>query len=174
MWQVMDIGAGIDTVTPGELQQALLDQDARVAETLRGVKYGEVFINATTIGATVQQFSTTGGPPQSPAAGFVWSIMNIGVETSSSQALRVWKQIPGGLISGTSGVYSNAGSGRLVGTVPTSSSAVGADTITYSKGQLILRAGDVLSFAAASTANLLSIYWAYFEVPAERIGEFIL
>lgn len=157
----LDLGRQVDMLTKSELEEALA-ADAQLRAVIAGVKSTSVFYNSQqTASATI--FTT---PPQmGPAAGRVWSVMNIGLELQASVQVRVYK----GVVPPAQ--FSPTGFGRVVGFM----TAAFTPFLTYSKGQLILNTGDQLSFVTPSTGTpILSMYLTAIEIPAERIGELLI
>ena len=154
---VLDFGTEVDMLNKTELQEALAE-DARLRALTAGVKQFRMFINSAQLGVT--SFSLSGNPPQGPASGFTWMIMNIGAELSAAAGLRVY------LSSGANA----AGGNRLVAASGTGSANV---AFQFSKGQFPVYAGEALTFVVGS--NLIqSIFMTGIEIPAERIGELLL
>jgi hypothetical protein len=159
-------GASYEVVTPHEMRQALLDQDARNRATIAGIKHHEVWVNAGKIGAA-NPYTLDGS--NSPAAGWSWLVMLIGCEQSASANTRVYKQTPQ-----LAAANAPIGFGRFVGLVGTAGSAGVVNNLQMSKGQCVLNGGgDTLTFVAQS-GTVLSIYMSVIQCPTERIGELLL
>jgi hypothetical protein len=160
----LQMGGHIDTTTPAELDRALRDQDVRLRADVGGVKWGELFLSSGIIGAGVQLFTSSGGMPQTPGAGFLWAVMNVGVELSVASQVRLYKGAPP--FSGP-GTTAPVGNGRLVTTM--------ANFITpsaqFSKGQFTLKAQDQFTLFMVTAGSILSIYVCYIEVPIEQQGK---
>lgn len=160
----LQLGGHIDTVTPHELSAALADQDVRLRADLSGVKWGEMFLSSATIGPGVQVFSSSGTMTQSPGNGYLWAVMNMGIELSVASQVRLYKGTPAFIGPGT---FTPSGNGRLVTTM--------ANFVTpsaqLSKGQFTLKAGDTFTAVMVTAGSILSIYLAYIEVPVEKQGE---
>lgn len=151
---ILDFGREVDILTKGELDQSLADAQQRAI--VAGVKAARFWANSGTIGAAQVSYST----PPLVASGYVWAIMNIGVEMSASANCLVY------LMGGANA----AGGNRFVGIMPTGGSS---RSLAYSKGQLMLNTGEFLTIAPAS-GNILSVFISAIEVPAERAGELLL
>lgn len=157
----LDLGRPVDMLTKSELEEALA-ADAQLRAVVAGVKSVDVFFNTNQIGAGQTIFTT---PPGMVASGYVWSVMNMGMELSASSTVRVYKGIP------PSGTGAPNGLGRMVD-VMTNFITPNAQ---LSKGQLILRAGDQLTFfPPTGPPNILSLFITAIEIPAERIGELLI
>lgn len=154
---VLDFGTTVDMLNKSELQEALAE-DARLRSIVAGVKAAEYWANLGTIGANQATFTT---PVNLIGAGYAWAVMAAGLEPSVAGGVKVIKQNYTGSINGGN---------RVVGQL---NNVASVSYATWSKGQLILRAGDVLTFAPAS-GNVLSLWLAAIEIPAERIGELLL
>src|SRR5690348_5278178 len=87
---VLDFGSTVDMLTHDELRAALAE-DARLRTDLAGVRSMDQNFNINQIGASQFLFTTPAGMVQS---GYVWSVMNIGVELAASSQVRVYKGIP--------------------------------------------------------------------------------
>lgn len=158
----LDFGQTWDLLTPGEMQSILAEQDTANRAIYAGVKTVEQFFNINQIGAAQTIYSTPAGMVPS---GFVWAIMNIGMELSAASSVRVYKGIP------QSGTAAPTGLGRVAGVLTNFVTPNGQ----FSKGQLMLRAGDQLTFfPPTGPPNILSVFIVAIEVPAERIGELLL
>ena len=161
----LHVGGTIETTTPKELDRALRDQDVRLRADLSGVKQSEFFVPSGYAGMGTQLYTTTGTSPQSPAAGYVWSIMSLGFELALSSQVGIYKGVPAGY---TAGSYAPTGAGRLV----TTCSSFITPSAQFSKGQFKLNAGDFMTFiGVTASANFLSIWCSYIEVPAEQQGK---
>lgn len=169
---VLDFGTTVDMLNKDELQEALAE-DARLRALVTGVKPFEVFLNSAQItaltppGATANVITTSGGMFQAPASGYVWAVMLTGWEVSGAGTnVRLYK-----------GSWANAsatanGTGRLVAS---NTGTPNAASFLFSKGQLMMKAGDQLTFVCVTAAQtLLGIYYAGIEIPAERVGELLL
>lgn len=156
-------GGTMETVTPHELQRALQDQDARLRADLSGAKWGEIFFNSGQIGGA-QSVSTGQGASQSPASGFLWAVMTVGLELSISSQVRLYKGSPQ---FGGAGSLTPSGNGRLVTTMP----SFITPSQQFSKGQFTLRGNDQLTAVMVTAGSILSLYVAYIEVPAEQQGK---
>jgi hypothetical protein len=161
-------GGSIETLTRPEAQQLLrAEYEVTRIEKLRGVKEGDCWINAGTIGASTLVYSTSGASPQCPANGFVWAVTNIGLEVAANGNVRLYKGVPA---LGTASAP--LGGGRYVTLIGTAGSSGVVANQFFSKGQLTLKNGDQLTFASPTAgAFLLSIFISYIEVPAEKRGE---
>lgn len=165
MLATLHVGGQIETTTPAELHKALTDQDARLRADVSGVKQAEFFVNSGAPGMGAVVYTSTGQPPQSPTQGFIWAIMAMGFELALASQVRVYKGAPAGIAVGA---LTPIGSGRLVTTC--------ANFITpsaqFSKGQFTLKAGDQFTLVTpTASANILSIWCSYIEVPAEQQGK---
>lgn len=154
---VLDFGTEIDMLSKGELQEALAE-DARLRSIVAGVKSAEFWANAGVIGAAQATYTT---PVNMIGNGYVWAIMAAGCEPSAAGGVKVIKQNYSGSVNGFN---------RVVGQL---NNVASVSYASWSKGQLMLRAGDVLTFAPAS-GNVLSVWLSAIEIPAERIGELLL
>ena len=155
---ILDFGTEVDMLNKTELQEALAE-DARVRALITGVKQFRLWLNGGTPGMNAASFTMSGTPPQGPAQGFIWMVMNVGAELSASGALRMF------LNSGSNA----AGGNRLVGATGSGSAF---PTISFSKGQCPWFAGDSFTFTTGALINDLFI--TGIEIPAERIGELLL
>ena len=155
----LDFGSKVDMLNKDELREALIE-DARERAKITGVKQFRMWLNGGTVGMGGLNFTTTGNPPQGPAQGYIWMVMNLGIELSAAAALKIY------LNSGLAA----AGSNRLIASVGTGSAV---PTFPFSKGQFPLFAGDTVTFVVGSNA-IESIFMTGIEIPAERIGELLL
>lgn len=162
MLTTMSIGAHIEHVTPGELTRALHDQDARLMADLSGVKWAEMNLNTVQLGTPGQVYTSTGTSEQSPSAGYLWSVMTVGVELSTASQIRLYKgnPVPGGGTAPT-------GRGGFISTLPNFVTTFGQ----FSKGQFVLRSGEYWTMVMPTAGNILSVYFGYIEVPAEQQGK---
>jgi hypothetical protein len=161
MLTTLDIGSKIDILNQHEMREVMRDAqraDAELRAALVGVKPMDKFYGVNVIGAAVQAFTT---PNSMVAAGYMWAVMNMGFELSAAGVTRVYKGSPPQFA---------LGSGRFVG--QTASTAT--NSLTFSKGQLMLRTEDVLTIQVPGAGNLLSVFISAIEVPAERVGELLL
>lgn len=156
-------GGRMETVTPKELRHELAAQDVRLRADLSGVKWGEMFLTSGVIGG-VQAFSSSGALSQTPGAGYIWTVMNLGLELSVSSQVRVYKGVPPFAGPGT---VTPSGNGRLVDTLASFVTPSGQ----FSKGQFVLRAGDQFTLVMVTAGSILSVYLSYIEVPAEQQGK---
>lgn len=165
MLQVIDFGAKVDMLTKDELAEALAE-DARLRAVVTGVKAGELWLNTSSLQGQGTVVATLGGgSPQAPAQGFVWAVMNIGLELATSSQVRVYKGVPSHYAVGA---VAPDGSGRLVTTMQ----SFITPSAQFSKGQLTMKAADYLTLVAVTGgSNILSVFLSYIEVPAERQGE---
>lgn len=160
MLQMVDLGTPVDLLTKQEVADALAE-DARLRAIVAGVKQGELFLNSGTVNMGANTFTSTGSVPQAPAAGYLWAVMNIGIELSAASNVRLYK--------GTVQPATPTGGGRVVAAI---SGSVAVNNNQFAKGQFTLKSGDVWSLLAVTpAANILSVFMAYIEVPAERQGE---
>jgi hypothetical protein len=165
MLATLHVGGQIETTTPKELHRALLDQDVRLRADLSGVKQGEFFLNSGYPGMGAVVYNSTGNPPQSPTAGFIWAVMSIGFELALSSQVRLYKGIPTGY---TAAGFAPTGAGRLI----TTCASFVTPSAQFSKGQFTLKAGDTFTaITPTASANILSIWCSYIEVPAEMQGK---
>jgi hypothetical protein len=159
MLQKLDFGESLDLLTKDELAAAL-HEDAALRRAIVGVKTVEFFNNAGQIGASVNTYTF----PPSPASGYVWAVMNLGFELSAAGVTRVYKA--GGGVPLSTPIGGNRFAGQTASTI--------ANSLTFSKGQLMLRSGDQLVFLVPGAGFLLSAFMSAIEVPAERIGELLI
>lgn len=162
MLATLHVGGTIETTTPAELHKALTDQDARLRADVSGVKQGEIFIPSGVI-AGAQTFTNANGQ-YAPAAGFVWAVMNIGLELSVSSQVRLYKGQPAFAGPGT---ITPSGNGRVIDTLSSFVTPSGQ----FSKGQFTLKGGDQWTAVMVTAGSILSIYLAYIEVPIEQQGK---
>lgn len=164
----LQVGGHIETTTPAELHKALTDQDARLRADLSGVKHGELWLNGPAAGITglgTQVCTFGGGPPQAPAGGYLWAIMNIGVELALASQVRIYKGQPAHYAVGG---FAPDGSGRVVATM----SNFITPSFQFSKGQLKMRAGEFITLiGVTAAANILNVFISYIEVPEEQQGK---
>jgi len=171
------LGESFETLTKPEMAAVLAaEADRQMMVQLRGVKDGDIFLNlmqiqqvanqANTQTASVNVLSLPGVPPYSPTAGFVWAVMTVGWELSAASNVRIYKGAPPGLSNTLAGI------GRLMfGNTGTPSAAAQQ----FSKGQAMMKSGDQLTFVTVTPAAFfLSLYVAYIQCPAERVGELLL
>jgi hypothetical protein len=161
-------GASIETLTRPEARQLLRSEyEITRREKLLGVKEGDCWINAGTIGASALVYSTAGASPQCPANGFVWAVMNIGIEVAASGNVRLYKGVPA-----LGAANAPIGGGRYVALLGQPGNSGVVTNTTFAKGVLTLKNGDQLTFVSQTAgAFLLSIFMSYIEVPAEKRGE---
>jgi hypothetical protein len=161
-------GESFENLTRPELEQSLRAQyEMTREEKLRGVKDGDCNINVGVIGASQLVYSTPGTSPYGPAAGFVWAVMNIGIEVAANGNVRLYKQVPA-LGTGSA----PTGSGRYIGLIGTPGSSGIVANLTMPKGMCTLKNGDQLTLVSPTAgAFLLSIFISYIQVPAEKRGE---
>lgn len=161
----LDLGRPVDMLTKSELEEALA-ADAQLRAVVAGVKTVETLFNINQIGASQFLFTT---PPGMVAPGYIWSVMNIGLELAASSQVRVYKGIPA--LSGSPAI-TPTGTGRVVDTM----TSFVTPSSQFSKGQLILRGGDQLTFVSTTPASafILSVFMVSIEIPAERIGELLI
>ena len=158
----LSVGSHIETTTPGELDRALRDQDIRLRADVSGVKWGELFIPSGVI-AGAQSF--TNAPSQySPSAGYLWAVMDVGLELSLSSQVRIYKGVPP--FAGP-GSIAPSGNGRVVATLSSFVTPSGQ----FSKGQFTLKAGDQFTLVMTTAGSILSVYMSYIEVPIEQQGK---
>ena len=161
-------GGHIETTTPKELHHALLDQDARLMADVAGVKWGEVFLNSAMIAPQLapsgQVFTSSGNMSQTPGAGYLWAVMNVGLELSVASQIRLYKGSPAFIGPGT---FTPAGNGRLITTFANFVTPSGQ----FSKGQFTLKAGDQFTAVMVTAGTILGVYWTYIEVPIEQQGK---
>lgn len=162
MLATLHVGGQIETTTPKELHRALLDQDARLRADLSGVKWAEMNLNTVQLGTPGQVYTSTGTSEQSPSAGYLWSVMTVGVELSTASQIRLYKGNPV-----PSGGTAPTGRGGFVSTLPNFVTTFGQ----FSKGQFVLRSGDYWTMVMPTAGNILSVYFAYIEVPSEQQGK---
>lgn len=161
MLTTLDFGQQVDLLNKQELADALAD-DARLRSIVAGVKQGEMWINSGAPGMGTTFYTSTGAVPQCPAAGYLWAVMNLGVELSAASNLRLYK-------SANPQTSTQVGNGRGIATTTASQ---GLQNFPFSKGQFTLKTGDVFTLVPVTGAiNILSIFMAYIEIPAERQGE---
>ena len=160
----LDFGATIDILNHGELREAL-NEDRALRRVLTGVKSAEYFAPTSVIGAATTFFTT---PAAMVGAGLMWAVMNVGAELSTAQTFRLYKGIPPGPAGGVP--VTGTGMARAAGT----SASGQVPNLTFSKGQLTLRAGEQLTLIAAGAANVLSVFITAISVPAERFGELLI
>jgi hypothetical protein len=158
----LNVGGHIETTTPKELHSALLDQDARLMADVAGVKWGELFIPSGVI-AGAQTFSNQPGQ-YSPSSGYLWAVMNVGLELSVSSQVRVYKGQPA---FNAPGGITPSGNGRLI----TTAASFVTPSAQFSKGQFTLKGNDNWTLVMVTAGSILSIYMAYIEVPIEKQGE---
>lgn len=170
-------GARFETLTKPELSDALAAEFNRQTEvTLRGVKPQEIFLNLSQIqqlggaqpgsAASVNVLTLPGTAGFTPGNGFVWAVMTAGVELTGASNIRIYKGAPPGLTSTPTGI------GRLVFANTGTPTAAAAN---FSKGQVMMRSGEQLSFVTVTPAQFfLSVYIAAIQCPAERVGELLL
>lgn len=158
----LHMGGHIETTTPKELHHALLDQDARLMADVAGVKWGEFFIQSQQIGGT-QTYTNTPGQ-YSPSSGYLWAVMNVGIELSVSSQVRLYKGAPQ---FNTAGGVTPAGNGRLINTFASFVTPSGQ----FSKGQFTLKGNDQWTLVMVTAGTILSVYMSYIEVPIEKQGE---
>lgn len=161
-WFNLDFGEKFETLTQAELR-AELETDRAIREALTGVKNVEQFYPLSVIapGSTTGP-STYTTPAGMVPAGYKWAVMSIGAELAAAQGVRVYKGVPP--------TGAPQGGGRFVGQM---GSAV-TPGITFSKGQFTMAGGDVMTFNVLSSGNLLSLFIAAIEIPAERFGELLV
>jgi hypothetical protein len=155
----IDFGETVDLLNKSELRDALRE-DAALRRAVSGVKSMDFFYNAAAIGANVNTYTI----PAAPAGGYMWAVMNIGFELSAAGVTRLYKE--GGAVPSATPI----GGGRFVG----QTASTIANSLTFSKGQLILRNGEHLIAFAPGAGFVLSVFMTVIEIPAERIGELLL
>jgi hypothetical protein len=160
----LHVGGQIETTTPKELHQALLDQDRRLMADLSGVKWGELFIGSNAQGMSAQTYTTGEQASQSPGNGYLWAVMSIGLELSVSSQVRLYKGQPSFAGPGT---VAPSGNGRLVTTM----ASFVTPSAQFSKGQFTLRTAEQFTVVMVTAGSILSVYLAYIEVPAEQQGK---
>lgn len=174
---IFQVGQPFETLTQPELAAALeAEADRQTAVTVRGVKPGEIFLNLAQIqqlglaqpgsAPSVNVLSLPGTAGYTPGNGFVWALMNVAWETSAASNVRLYKGAPPGISNTPAGigrpVYANTGTPQMANT-------------TFSKGQLMMRSGEQLTFVTVTpTAFFLSVFVSYIQCPAERVGELLL
>lgn len=174
---IFQVGQPFETLTKPELSEALAAEfDRQTAVTVRGIKNGEMFLNLAQIqqlglaapgsAPSVNVLSTPGTAGFTPGNGFVWAVMNIAWEVSAASNVRIYKGAPPGLSNTPTGiarpVFANTGTPQVANS-------------TFSKGQLMMRSGDQLTFVTVTnTAFFLSMFVSYIQCPAERVGELLL
>jgi len=159
----LSVGSHIETTTPAELERALRDQDTRLRADVSGVKWGEGFIQSGSIPAAQQFFSPPAGQ-NTPAAGYLWAVMEIGLELSASSQVRLYKGSPNFAGPGT---VAPSGNGRLIATM----ASFVTPSAQFSKGQFTLKADDQWTVIMVTAGTILSIYYSYIEVPIEQQGK---
>lgn len=158
-------GVQADMLTAAEVRDTLA-ADRALANMLTGVRTVETFYSAQQTGSGVV-FTTPSG--FGPSAGHVWAVMNIGVEVSSNNGIRLYKQTWPGAGS------TPAGAGRLVTVFPAQGTGVLVTNGQFAKGQLMIRQGDQLTILSANgVVTILSVFIVSIECPAERQGELLL
>jgi hypothetical protein len=157
MLMTLELGSTVDLLNHGELRDALRE-DAELRAAVVGVKPMDKFFGLNVIGAAVQAFST---PPGMVAAGYMWAVMNCGIELSAAGVTRIYKGVPGQFA---------AGFGRFV----TQTASTATNSASFSKGQLMVRTEDQLTFQVPGAGNILSVFISAIEIPAERVGELLL
>src|SRR5580704_7076250 len=115
----LDFGETVDLLDKSELRDALRE-DAALRRAVSGVKSMDYFYNASQIGANVNTYTI----PASPAGGYMWAVMNIGFELSADGVPR----------------STPIGGSRFVG----QTASTIANSLSFSKGQLMLRNGEHL------------------------------
>src|SRR5580693_4209665 len=155
----LDFGETVDLLDKSELRDALRE-DAALRRAVSGVKSMDYFYNASQIGANVNTYTI----PASPAGGYMWAVMNIGFELSAAGVTRLYKEGAGVPLS------TPIGGSRFVG----QTASTIANSLSFSKGQLMLRNGEHLIGLAPGAGFILSVFMTVIELPAERIGELLL
>jgi hypothetical protein len=158
MLQKVDFGESLDVLTKDELAAAL-SEDAAIRRAVTGVKSLDFNYNSSQTGSLA-----TYTIPATPAGGFVWAVMNVGFELSAAGVTRLYKE------GGSSPASTPVGTGRFVG----QTGSTIANSLTFSKGQLMLRAGEHLVAFVPGSGVVLSVFMTVIEVPAERVGELLL
>jgi hypothetical protein len=156
--QRFDFGERLDLLTKDELTAALRE-DALIRAAVVGVKVARPWFNLGAIGPAASSFTT---PANMVNSGYTWSIMSAGAELSANAFMRVTYGRSSGAIDGSNRVAA----GWTTNT--------GISWQSFSKGQLILQAGEQLVFTPAGAVTILSLALAAIEIPAERIGELLL
>lgn len=155
-------GGHIETTTPAELHKALVGQDERLMADVAGVKWGELFIPSNVINGAQ---SYTNSPSQySPSSGFLWAVMNVGLELSVGSQVRLYKGAP--FFAGP-GTTTPSGNGRVIATLSSFITPSGQ----FSKGQFTLKGNEQWTLVMVTGGSILSIYMSYIEVPITMQGK---
>lgn len=154
---VLDFQSEIETLNKTELADAL--EDARLRAVVSGVKLSRPFWNVGAIGANAASFQT---PVNMVQSGYVWTIMAIGIELSASAAVRAYYGNYSGTINGANRLAATWGANTA------------ASWNSFSKGQLMLPAGEQITLVPAAAQFILSVQLVAIEIPAERIGELLI
>lgn len=159
---VLDFGTEVDLLNKSELAEALAE-DARLRQIVAGIKPVTYWANSGVTGGASQLYTT---PQSLVASGRVWAVMNVGLELAVASQVRMYlngDNLPAG---------APAGKGRAVNLI-TSSAVLGS--AQFSKGQLMLNAGETLTFFAnTASAFILSVFIMAISCPAERVGELLV
>ena len=175
----IDVGATIDTLTKGELDDSLKEYraqgDAMAQGAVRGIKYTRFpRITGTVYSGTLGSASGVSGNPglggQGPASGYAWVVRRFSVNG-------LWNA--GSLIADTVGVYRNNPNGAVHWLVNASSPGV-----TFGDGGLVLLGGDTLwinnypfpqaggnTYGTLAATGNLAANWEGWTVPQEMLGK---
>jgi hypothetical protein len=168
----LDIGAEIDTLNKGELDDSLARHvDAQAQALLRGIKYfrmptmwGSITNGTVSIGEVVSSGGAGGsGNLAYPREGYAWSIGRINVI---------------GLATGTAPDFLTIGRGGVALPANMVVTVNGNDpTVTFGKLQLVYLPGERLQAASVgsltTTAAVISINAEGIEIPAEMLGKLV-
>jgi len=167
-------GHSYDLVSSEEMHGHMAGITAKMQEFIRqevlGVKPVR-FTSGVTLGITNPQKVVTEGPN----AGYIWSILRISCSapTAANAAVTIYRANDAGSLD----LSAAAAAGALPYQVDFVPSANQNTAKTYSKGQLLLNAGEILvgSFAGAGVVGQpLIITGSAIEVPAEMIGKLLI